>query len=66
MKGPYSAGEVLAAKPEAFRGLLDDAEFFAAQRGARWFDNLIAQDIVRETLMMIRYGREAFKFWDCV
>ena len=61
-----NAGECLAAKPEAFRGLLDDAEFFAAKRGALWFKNEIMQDIVREILELIRAGRMAFKNWECV
>jgi len=61
-----NANEYLAAKPEAFRGLLNDAEFFAAGRGALWFENKIMQDIVREILSLIRRGRTVFEFWDCI
>ena len=60
------ADEYLAAKPEAFRGLLDDAEFFAAKRGALWFNNEMAQGVVRDILDLIRAGRMAFKNWECV
>jgi len=58
--------ESLAAKPEAFRGLLDDAEFFAVKRWRGELGNKIVQDIVRECLELIRAGRMAFKNWECI
>jgi hypothetical protein len=70
------ANEYLAAKPEAFRGLLDDAEKQTAYFSALpWLFELYSPwaigkiiDLRRAfwNLQMIRAGRAAFKDWDCV
>jgi hypothetical protein len=71
-----NVNEYLAAKPEAFRWLLDDAEKQAAYFSrVPWlfcyFSPYAVEKIIDLhrafwNLQMIRAGRMAFKNWDCV